>query len=61
MKKWFASKTMICNILITAAGVLAVLSGSDWIMENPQVSAVILAAVGGVNMVLRLVTCKAIG
>lgn len=60
MKKWWTSKTMIVNILTLCAGVLAVVSGSEWIMENPTASAVVLAIVGGVNMLLRLFTSKAI-
>ena len=56
MKNWFTSKTVIFNVLTTVASVLAALQASDWIMENPQVSGFILAAVGVVNLVLRIFT-----
>ncbi len=60
MKRWFQSKTMLVNFFTLAAGVLAVFQGSDWIMSNPGYAAAILTAVGGVNMVLRLFTSKAV-
>ena len=60
MKKWYQSKTMIVNLLTLGAGILAVFTGSEWIMTNPQVAALLVAAVGTVNMLLRLFTSEAI-
>ena len=60
MKRWFQSKTMVINLLTLVVGLLATVQGADWIMSNPVASAVVLAAVGGVNMVLRFVTYKGI-
>ena len=56
MKKWWQSKTMIVNLLTLCVGVLAVFTGSEWIMENPQVAAGLVAASGTLNMLLRLFT-----
>ena len=60
MKKWYASKTMWVNLLTVAGGVLAVFTGSTWIMDNPQVAAVVVSMLGAVNMILRLVTKEAV-
>jgi len=60
MKNWFKSKTMIFNILTTGAGLLAVLESSDWIMQNPQISAAVLSVVGVINLVLRFFTSEPI-
>jgi len=60
VKKWYLSKTVIFNVLTTGAGILAVLESSDWIMQNPQTSAVILSAIGIVNLVLRIFTSEPI-
>ena len=60
MKKWWQSKTMWINMLTLAVGVLAVFTGSEWIMANPQVAAMLVAVSGTMNMLLRLFTSEAI-
>jgi hypothetical protein len=60
MKKWFTSKTIIVNVLTLAVGVLAVFTGSEWVMNDPQVAATLLSVVAAVNIVLRLFTSTAI-
>ena len=60
MKKWYQSKTMWVNLLTLGVGVLAVFTGSEWIMANPQAAAVLVAVSGTANMLLRLFTSEAI-
>ena len=60
MKKWWQSKMMWVNMLTLGVGVLAVFTVSDWIMANPQVSAVLVAMSGALNMLLRLLTSTSI-
>lgn len=52
------SKTVIVNVLMVVASVLAVLQGHEVIVENPQVVAGIGAVMGVVNVVLRFLTTK---
>lgn len=59
MKSVFQSKMMWVNGLTLAAGVLVVIQDTSWVMQS--YGGLILAAIGIVNMVLRLVTNKAIG
>lgn len=60
MKKWWQSKMMVVNMLTLSIGVLAVFTGSEWIMANPQTSAILLAVSGTLNMLLRLFTSTGI-
>lgn len=60
MKNWWKSKTMLVNLLTLGVGVMAVFTGSEWIMQNPQVAAMLLATSGTLNMLLRLMTSEAI-
>ena len=59
-KKWYKSRTMLVNMLTLAAGILAVFQGTDWIMANPQMAAMIVAAIAAVNVYLRKRTDTAI-
>lgn len=56
IKKWFASKTIIVNVLVLCAGVLAVFTGSEWIMADPQLAATLTSVVAVVNICLRFIT-----
>jgi len=59
-KPWYASKTILANIVAFAATV-AVIAGVD-LGLTPEVQAEIVAAVlAGVNIVLRLITTQGIG
>lgn len=60
MKKWWQSKTVWVNVLTLGIGVLAVFTGSEWIMANPQASAILLAVSGTLNMLLRFFTSTGI-
>lgn len=59
MKSVFQSKMMWVNGLTLAAGVLVVIQDTSWVMQS--YGGLILAAIGIVNMVLRLVTKDKIG
>lgn len=50
------SKTMIVNILVVLAGMGAYLVDNDVIKDHPEAVALIGAAVGVINIVLRYVT-----
>jgi hypothetical protein len=52
------SKTLWVNGLTAAAGVLAMLGGSDLIAAHPRLAASLVTALGVVNFLLRLVTNK---
>lgn len=60
MKSPLKSKTLWVNLLTLAAAVIAAASGQDWIAQNPQVTAVLGAVLGGVNIVLRFLTSEPI-
>lgn len=60
MKKWYKSRTMIVNLLTLAIGVAGVIEGTDWIMANPSMAAMIVSIIGALNIYLRLNTSKAI-
>ena len=60
MKKWYQSKTIWINVLTLGVGVLAVFTGSEWIMQHPQAAAILVAVSGTMNMLLRLFTSTGI-
>jgi len=60
MKNPLKSKTLWVNMLVLAAGILGYAQGHDVIQEYPQIVAVMGAAVGALNIVLRFVTNKPI-
>jgi hypothetical protein len=59
-KAWYASKTVWINLITTVVGVLGFIAGSDWIAQNPAMVAGLTSAVGVLNVILRLVTGKAV-
>ncbi len=50
------SKTIIVNVLVVLAGLGAYLVDNDVIKQHPEVTALVGAAVGVINIVLRYVT-----
>ncbi len=60
MKKWYKSRTMVVNLLTLVIGVVAVFEGTDWIMANPSLAAMVVSVLGVLNIYLRLNTSKAI-
>ncbi len=60
MKKWYKSRTMAVNVLTLVVSVVAVFEGTDWIMANPAMAAVIVSVMSALNVYLRLITSKAI-
>jgi len=55
-KPWYLSKTVWVNLVSTTLGVMAYLSGSDLVSQNPGLVAALVAAQGVLNVILRLVT-----
>lgn len=60
MKSLFASKTFWVNALTAVVGVVGYIAGSDLIAQYPDVAAILATVVGGLNVVLRLITDKAV-
>jgi len=50
------SKTFWVNLLVVVAAGITGMMGSDVVVNNPEVLSYMVAAVGGVNIVLRLLT-----
>jgi hypothetical protein len=59
-KSLFASKTFWVNFLTTAIAMLALLGGQEWIADYPKATAAIGAALGLLNIVLRIITVDAV-
>ena len=54
--KALKSKTLIVNWATLIAATLTMWTGSDIVADYPQVAAAMVAALSGVNMLLRAVT-----
>jgi len=54
------SKTIWANMAVIAVGVLTYLQGHELIIENPTVVSILAVAVGVGNVILRLITDKAV-
>ena len=61
MKKWWQSKTVIVNALSAGIAVLTTLQGQAIVAEYPKATAIIVAALSGLNIALRFVTVLPIG
>ena len=59
-KSALKSKTVWANMAVLAVGVLTYLQGHELIVENPTVVSILAVAVGVGNVILRLITDKAI-
>lgn len=59
-KSIFASKTFWVNLLVLTAGVAGYLGGNEIVQQYPGVVAAAGAVVGGINIVLRLITTQPI-
>ena len=60
-KAWYQSKTIWVNAITAATATLTVLAGQQIVVEHPRASAAIVAALGALNIGLRLVTLLPIG
>ena len=61
MKKWWQSKTVIVNALSAGVAVLTTLQGQAIVAEYPKATAIVVAALSGLNIALRFVTVLPIG
>jgi hypothetical protein len=61
VKKWWQSKTVIVNALSAVIAVLTTLQGQAIIAEYPKATAIVVAALSGLNIALRFVTVLPIG
>jgi len=60
MKKLRTSKTFLVNLLVVAAGAIAGAMGTSVIADNPAIAGYAVAALGVVNIALRIITGKPI-
>ena len=60
-KSWWASKTIWVNAITAATATLTVLAGQQIVSEHPGVAAAIVAALGALNVALRIITVLPIG
>jgi hypothetical protein len=59
-KSIFKSRTVWVNVATLVAGIAALVAGNDLITDYPQVIAALATFQGALNIVLRLLTTKAI-
>ena len=60
-KSWWQSKTIWVNAITAATATLTVLGGQQIVQEYPKASAAIVAALGVLNIALRVITVLPIG
>lgn len=60
-KKWWQSKTIWINSITAATATITVLAGQQIVTDHPAIAAGLVAALGGLNIALRLITCLPIG
>jgi hypothetical protein len=60
-KSWWQSKTIWVNAITAATATLTVLGGQQIVVDHPAIAAGIVAAIGGLNIVLRIITVLPIG
>lgn len=56
LSKMLKSKTIIVNVLTVVVGTMGYWAGNEVIAQNPGAVAILIAATGAVNVLLRLVT-----
>jgi hypothetical protein len=60
-KSWWQSKTIWINAITAATATLTVLGGQQIVTDHPAIAASLVAALGGLNIVLRIITVLPIG
>jgi hypothetical protein len=60
-KSWWQSKTIWINAITALTATLTVLGGQQIVSDHPAASAAIVAALGGLNIALRIITVLPIG
>ena len=60
-KPWWQSKTIWVNAITATTATLTVLGGQQIVIDHPALAAAIVAALGGLNIVLRIITVLPIG
>lgn len=60
-KSWWQSKTIWINAITAATATLTALGGQQIVQEYPKASAAIVAALGVLNVALRIITVLPIG
>jgi hypothetical protein len=61
IKAWWKSKTIWINAITAATATLTALAGQQIVTDHPAISAGLVAALGGLNIVLRIITVLPIG
>ena len=61
MKPWWQSKTIAVNVATAVLAALVAVQGTPLVADHPALAAWLTAAVGAVNIALRLVTYELIG
>jgi hypothetical protein len=56
-KSWWQSKTIWINAITAATATLTVLGGQQIVTDHPAIAAGLVAALGVLNVALRLITC----
>jgi len=60
MKQWYLSRTIWVNALTLVTGTIGYLAAHELVADNSSLVAAMVALQGGVNIVLRFLTDKAI-
>ena len=60
-KSWWQSRTIWVNAITAATATLTVLAGQQIVSDHPAAAAAIVAALGALNIALRIVTVLPIG
>lgn len=60
-KKWYQSRTVWVNAVTVMVGTVGFMAGHEVIQDYPSAVAALVALQGGLNVLLRFVTWKALG
>ena len=60
-KSWWQSKTIWINAITALTATLTVLGGQQIVTDHPAIAAGLVAALGGLNIALRIITVLPIG